>query len=67
MKFRHEYKHAINLADRLVLRTRLAAVMERDEHAEADGRRKGPCSASFVVNKLFTQFKKSTPAHRAVF
>ena len=45
MKFRHEYKHAINLADRLVLRTRLAAVMERDEHAEEDG--------SYLIKSLY--------------
>ena len=36
MKYRHEWKHEINYADVLTLRTRLSAVMKRDEHA-ADG------------------------------
>lgn len=33
MKFRHEWKHEINAADRLVLLARLGAVMQRDPHA----------------------------------
>ena len=33
MNFRHECKHEINYADMLILRTRLSAVMKRDEHA----------------------------------
>ena len=33
MKFRHEWKHEINCADRLALRARLSAIMKRDEHA----------------------------------
>lgn len=33
MQFRHEWKHEINYADMLVLRARLAAVMQRDKHA----------------------------------
>lgn len=33
MEFRHEWKHEIGYADLLALRTRLAAVMERDVHA----------------------------------
>lgn len=33
MKYRHEWKHEINYADMLTLRTRLLAVMKRDEHA----------------------------------
>ena len=33
MKYRHEWKHEINYADRLVLLTRLSAVMKRDSHA----------------------------------
>ncbi len=33
MKYRHEWKHEINYADLLTLRTRLGAVMKRDEHA----------------------------------
>lgn len=33
MKYRHEWKHEINYADMLTLRTRLSAVMKRDEHA----------------------------------
>ena len=32
MKYRHEWKHEINYADMLTLRTRLSAVMKRDEH-----------------------------------
>ncbi len=37
MKFRHEYKHRVNLSDILQLRTRLSAIMKRDEHADVDG------------------------------
>ncbi len=37
MKFRHEYKHKVNLSDILQLRTRLSAIMKHDEHADADG------------------------------
>lgn len=37
MKFRHEYKHKINYADMLLLRTRLGAVMEHDKNSEEDG------------------------------
>ena len=33
MKYRHEWKHEINAADRLVLLARLSAVMKRDSHA----------------------------------
>lgn len=33
MQFRHEWKHEINAADRLVLLARLDAVMKRDPHA----------------------------------
>lgn len=33
MQFRHEWKHEINAADRLVLLARLNAVMKRDPHA----------------------------------
>lgn len=36
VKFRHEWKYEINYMDFLTLRTRLSAVMQRDEHA-ADG------------------------------
>lgn len=32
MKYRHEWKHEINYADLLTLRTRLSAVMKHDEH-----------------------------------
>jgi len=32
MKFRHEWKHEINYADLLTLRSRLSAVMQKDEH-----------------------------------
>ena len=37
MKLRHEYKHQINLSDIIQLRTRLGAVMMRDENATEDG------------------------------
>ncbi len=37
MKFRHEYKHQINLADIFVLKTRLSAVAKRDSNAGEDG------------------------------
>ena len=37
MKFRHEYKHQINLADVYGLRTRLSAVAKHDSHADNDG------------------------------
>ena len=33
MKYRHEWKHEINYADRLILLPRLSAVMKRDSHA----------------------------------
>lgn len=33
MEFRHEWKHEIGYADLVALRSRLAAVMERDEHS----------------------------------
>ena len=32
MKYRHEWKHEINYADMITLRTRLSAVMKRDKH-----------------------------------
>ena len=37
MKFRHECKHRINLADVIRLRTRLSAAAEHDPHCGADG------------------------------
>ncbi len=37
MKFRHEYKHQINLADIFELRARLSAVAKHDSHACEDG------------------------------
>lgn len=37
MKFRHEYKHRINLADKILLRTRLKTVATYDENADKDG------------------------------
>lgn len=37
MKFRHEYKHQINLADILVLKARLSAVAAHDSNAGDDG------------------------------
>ncbi len=45
MKFRHEYKHKINLSDILQLRPKLNAVMERDTFANADG--------TYVVKSLY--------------
>lgn len=37
MKFRHEYKHQINLSDIYGLRARLSAVAKYDENADEDG------------------------------
>jgi len=37
LKFRHEWKHEINAADRIILRQRLAAVMRSDPNAQ-DGK-----------------------------
>ena len=37
MKFRHEYKHQINLSDIYGLKTRLSAVVKRDSNCDADG------------------------------
>lgn len=37
MKFRHEYKHQINLLDIYGLRTRLRVVAKHDSHADEDG------------------------------
>ncbi len=37
MKFRHEYKHQINLSDIYGLRTRLSAVAKHDENSGGDG------------------------------
>ncbi len=37
MKFRHEYKHPINLSDMMQLRSRLEAVAAHDRHCDADG------------------------------
>lgn len=45
MKLRHEYKHPMNLSDRMGLRSRLGATMERDPHAGEDG--------SYVVKSLY--------------
>lgn len=45
MKFRHEYKHRINTADILILRSRLSAVAERDKYAGADG--------TYVIKNLY--------------
>ena len=45
LKFRHEYKHRVNLADIIQLRTRLAAVAEHDPHCGSDG--------TYIVNSLY--------------
>ena len=37
MKFRHEYKHQINLSDVYGLRARLSAIARHDSHAGEDG------------------------------
>ena len=37
MKFRHEYKHKVNLSDIIQLRTRLGAVAKHDNHCTCDG------------------------------
>ncbi|MDR1263831.1 MAG: polyphosphate polymerase domain-containing protein [Oscillospiraceae bacterium] len=34
---RHEYKHSLNWADYLIIRSRLSKIMRRDPHAGADG------------------------------
>ncbi|MDR0951828.1 MAG: polyphosphate polymerase domain-containing protein [Oscillospiraceae bacterium] len=38
MGARHEFKHSLNYGDYLVLRSRLAAIMHRDDNADEDGR-----------------------------
>lgn len=38
MQYRHEYKHYLNYADYLAVRSRLQAVMRLDEHVSASGR-----------------------------
>ncbi len=45
MKFRHEYKHKVNLSDILQLKTRLKAVMQRDAFAGSDG--------TYIVKSLY--------------
>lgn len=45
MKFRHECKHEIRLADIYALRARLNAVAERDPHSDADG--------TYIVKSLY--------------
>lgn len=45
MKFRHEYKHRINLSDVFQLRTRLKAVTKRDSNAGEDG--------TYIVKSLY--------------
>ena len=37
MKFRHEYKHQINLSDIYGLRARLSAIAKHDPHTDEDG------------------------------
>lgn len=37
MKFRHEYKHQVNLADIYGLKTRLSAIAKHDSHSDDDG------------------------------
>lgn len=44
MKYRHEWKHEINDLDRLVLLTRLSAVMKRDAHA---------AGGSYLIRSLY--------------
>ena len=45
MKFRHEYKHQINLSDVYGLRTRLSAVAKYDPYAREDG--------TYIVKSLY--------------
>ena len=45
MKFRHEYKHCINLMDIYCLRTRLSAFMKHDKNAGEDGK--------YIVKSLY--------------
>ncbi len=45
MKFRHEYKHKVNLSDIVQLRLRLCAVMKHDENANQDG--------TYIVKSLY--------------
>lgn len=37
MKFRHEYKHRINLSDTIQLRNRLGTIFPHDSHCESNG------------------------------
>lgn len=37
MKFRHEYKHQVNLSDIIGLKTRLSAISKHDTHSGQDG------------------------------
>ena len=37
MKFRHEYKHTVNLSDMMCLERKLSAFCKYDSHAERDG------------------------------
>lgn len=53
MELRHEWKYEINAADRLILRQRLAAVMEPDPHA-SEGR--------YLIRSLYFE----TPTDRAL-
>lgn len=45
MKFRHEYKHQINLADIFGLRMRLSAVAKHDSHCSEDG--------TYIIKSLY--------------
>lgn len=45
LKFRHEHKHSVNGADIMELRTRLCAVMKRDDHCDDDGK--------YIVKSLY--------------
>jgi hypothetical protein len=40
MNARHEFKHSINYGDYLMLRSRLAAIMRRDDYADENGQYK---------------------------
>lgn len=37
MKFRHEFKHKINMSDLVILRSRLSKIAKHDEHCDEDG------------------------------
>ena len=45
MKYRHEYKHRINLADVMILKQRLGVILSHDKHSGEDG--------TYIVKSLY--------------